>query len=206
MQIKLRSNGHVQLLRAEYDRINQRTRQKSLGSFDSAKITSLNDLPTGITTALRSDERDQLSNWFDEQAATIAIKMKRDRISNAGETISDIVEALESSEVATAEQIKAVLKAIPRLTRAISKRGITKKDLIAGNIDEIIAAIRVGTPDADRNRLRGLCEVIARGTDPSKRDRNVIRTKELIAELHRSGRLPASVTLDDFLDSVSIVE
>ncbi len=207
MQIKQHEkNGHVQLLRAEYDKVITRCKQKSLGTFDPAKVTSMNDLPSKIATALRNNERDQLSEWFDRHVTANELKMIRERISNAGKTISDIAEALESSEVTTTYQLKAILKAIPRLARALRKRGVTKKDLIASNIDEIIAAIEDGVPGAKRERLRELCEAIMRNTDPSKLARHVIRAKDLLAELHHSGHLPASVTLEVFFDSVGIFE
>jgi hypothetical protein len=202
MQIKPRPNGRVHLLRTEYDKTTRRTRQRSIGSFDDNKVNEISELPTSITMALSSDESEQLSQWLSVRVFAKTFRATQDRINNASEAINAIAETLEMSELVTAEQLKAVLKSALRLIRAINAQGVTQKDLVTDNIDDLIAAIRIGAPDAERNRLRALCEVISRAADPSKQSRHIQRAHDLIAKLHRSGQLPVSVTLDDFLDSV----
>lgn len=207
MQIKLRKNSsNVQLLRAVYDSVTQRTRQVSLGSFNSKQVTAIGDLPARISTALHTNELDQLNIWFNEQSAKNELDSIRERISNSGQTISDIAAALDSAEPMTADQRKSLLDAIPGFNRALRNRGITKSDIISNSVDKIIAAIRSGTPDSVLDHIRTLCKFIVSETVAAKRIKSVVRLNDLIAELHRTGQLHRSVTPDDFFESAGVVE
>ena len=64
---KLERKGNITLLRAVYDPESKRTRQKSIGSFRSYRVSELSQVPADIREKLTDNEREELIAWLSDR-------------------------------------------------------------------------------------------------------------------------------------------
>lgn len=128
MQIRNR-DGKIALLRAAYDPKDKRTRQVSLGTFKADDVKTFDQVPKEIREQLAEAEAGQLFDFLRTEAEAAAQKELEEELDGAGKTLEAVAVALESDKETTVENLRAALAAIDRITKAIKKRGLKKKDL-----------------------------------------------------------------------------
>jgi hypothetical protein len=126
---KLERKGNITLLRAVYDPESKRTRQKSIGSFRSYRVSELSQVPADIREKLTDNEREELVAWLSDRKEKESREDVRCVISSASFMLRRIADALEGNEPVTTENLQSALREIERISKAIKKRGVTKADI-----------------------------------------------------------------------------